>query len=119
MVSPKQTLILEPNPMRARHWAAFFGSALGHSDLARSRAEARVLLLSDRYDRLCIYLSDPTAAELMTVARVRNPDCEVVDLESLTVRLASGPLQEVGPIKAGSRPGQNRFNHWIQRGKQA
>lgn len=88
-----KTLILEPDPMRARHWVAHFGAAGSGCDIARSPAQARLLLIAGGYDRLCLTMGDASGARfsLLSVARACNPDCEIVDLASLHSRLVTGP----------------------------
>ncbi len=91
-----RTLILEPDPLRARNWALHFGSACDRCDLARSTAQARLMLIGASYDRLCLRLGENAGASyaLLSVARATNPDCEIVDLGSKSVRLATGPITE-------------------------
>lgn len=91
-----RTLILEPDPLRARNWAMHFGSACDQCDVARTTAQARLMLIGASYDRLCLQLDQATGASyaLLSVARATNPDCEIVDLTSNSVRLATGPITE-------------------------
>lgn len=91
-----RTLILEPDPLRARNWSMHFGTACDRCDIARSTAQARLMLIGASYDRLCLRLGDASGASyaLLSVARATNPECEIVDLTSQSVRLATGPLTE-------------------------
>ena len=91
-----RTLILEPDPLRARHWTLHFGSPCDRCDVARSSAQARLMLIGATYDRLCLRLGDNTGTSyaLLSVARATSPDCEIVDLGSLNTRLATGPIPE-------------------------
>lgn len=91
-----KTLIVEPDPMRARNWSLHFGSACDRCDIARSTAQARLMLIGSSYDRLCLRLGANAGASyaLLSVARAMNPDCEIVDLKSRSVRLATGPIPD-------------------------
>jgi len=97
-----KTLILEPDAMRARGWVAMFGTAEDLVHVARSAAQARLMLIGGRYDRLCLRMGRQGGASyaLLGVARAMNPDCEVVDLASMRSRLATGPL--IGPDQAAA-----------------
>ncbi|MEM8881656.1 MAG: hypothetical protein AAGC82_13770 [Pseudomonadota bacterium] len=90
------TLILEPDPLQARHWLMHFGAACTRCDVARSTAQARLMLIATSYDRLCLRMGDMGGASyaLLSVARATNPDCEIVDLNSLRSRRATGPIDE-------------------------
>lgn len=99
-----KTLILEEDPVRARSWVATYGGADQCCHHAQSAAQARLMLIAARYDRLCLRLSEQGGAThaLLSVARAVNPDCEIVDLASKTRRPVSGPslgavLREVQP----------------------
>ncbi|MBF9031853.1 hypothetical protein HKCCE3408_15750 [Rhodobacterales bacterium HKCCE3408] len=88
-----KTLILEEDPSRARAWMTRFGGPRGRCDLARSPAQARLMLINAQYDRLCLRFGSQGGAShaLLSVARATNPDCEIVDLASKTRRPVSGP----------------------------
>ncbi|MEM9319199.1 MAG: hypothetical protein AAGA70_09355 [Pseudomonadota bacterium] len=88
-----KTLVLEPDPMRARHWVLQFGGSCDRCDVARSTAQARLMLIGASYDRICLRLGAMSGASfaLLAVARATSPLCEVVDLGSLRSRLATGP----------------------------
>jgi hypothetical protein len=49
-----KTLIFEPDPGRARGHVALFGDDPAHVDVARSLAQARLMLVNNRYDRLAL-----------------------------------------------------------------
>ena len=102
---PEKTLILEPDPMRARQWALHFGGPQNECDTARSSAQARLMLISGLYDRLCMTVDETERASyaLLSVARAINPDCEIVDLASLSSRSASGPGPKAGPGASSSQ----------------
>lgn len=88
-----KTLVLENDPVRARAWLARFGGSGHICHLARSPAQARLMLIGVRYDRLCLRLKGQGGARhaLLSVARATNPDCEIVDLARKTRRPVSGP----------------------------
>ncbi|MBF9034487.1 hypothetical protein HKCCE2091_09570 [Rhodobacterales bacterium HKCCE2091] len=88
-----KTLILEPDPARARAWIARYGGDEGRCDLARSPAQARLMLIGQSYDRFCLRFGTLMGAShsLLSVARATNPECEIVDLASKTRRPVSGP----------------------------
>jgi hypothetical protein len=88
-----KTLIYEPDPGRARgHARVRWRSA--HVDVARSLAEARLMLLNNRYDRLALTRGSGAAKALLGVARATSPDCVMVDLASMRARPVSGPGEE-------------------------
>jgi len=91
-----KTLIVETDALRARNWAMHFGSACDVCDIARSTGQARLMLIAGNYDRLCVRLGAQSGASyaLLSVARATNPNCEIVDLSSQSVRLATGPITE-------------------------
>lgn len=94
-----RTLIVEPDALRARNWALHFGNLCDHCDTAQSTGQARVMLVGEPYDRVCLHLRD--AGTLLSVIRAVNPDCEVVDLGSRRVRLATGPITDRDVSTAG------------------
>jgi hypothetical protein len=85
-----RTLIYEPDPGRARGHAAMLGGDAG-IEVARSLAQARLMLLSGRYDRLALKRGAGAARALLGAARASNPDCVMVDLRSMRTRPVSGP----------------------------
>ena len=89
-----KTLILEPDTMRARSWMAQYGAAEDVVHVAKSAAQARLMLLAGSYDRLCLQMGNQGGASyaLLSVARAINPDCEIVDLTSHRARRATGPI---------------------------
>lgn len=89
-----KTLILEADPLRARNWVLHFGGPCDRCDVARSRAQARLMLLGASYDRLCLILNEHASNAILSVARATNPGLEIVDLGSLRTRLATGPISE-------------------------
>ncbi|MEQ8366747.1 MAG: hypothetical protein RIB61_08570 [Roseicyclus sp.] len=91
-----KTLILEPDSMRARAWVALYGNAVDDVHVARSAAQARLMLISGSYDRLCLRMDqhDGSGFALLSVARSVNAECEIVDLTSRRVRTASGPMED-------------------------
>lgn len=88
-----KTLLLESDPVKARSWAMRFEGPCDDCDLARSPAQARLMLIGGHYDRLCLRLEtlNGRGAALLTVARAMNANCEIVDLSSKTCRPVSGP----------------------------
>ena len=88
-----KTLILEPDPLRAQTWVAQFGGPDAVCHLARSPAQARLMLIGAVYDRLCLRLGelDGQSHAILGVARACNPECEIVDLVRQTQRPVSGP----------------------------
>jgi hypothetical protein len=89
-----KTLIFEPDPGRARGHVALFGDDPDGVDVARSLAEARLLLLNNRYDRLALTRGLGAAKALLGIARATSPDCVMVDLGSMRTRPVSGPRAE-------------------------
>ncbi len=89
-----KTLILEDNAMRAQTWTAMFAGPASVVDVARTVAQARLMMLAEAYDRLGLHMSNLGGARhtLLAVARATNPDCEIVDLTSMRVRGVSGPF---------------------------
>jgi hypothetical protein len=85
-----KTLIYEPDPGRARGHMASMGDSTD-IDVARSLAQARLMLLNDRYDRLVLKRGSGAARALLGAARASNPDCVMVDLRSMRARPVSGP----------------------------
>ncbi|KPQ17687.1 MAG: hypothetical protein HLUCCO18_04135 [Rhodobacteraceae bacterium HLUCCO18] len=96
-----KTLIYEPDPGRARGHVALFGGDADRVDIARSIAEARLMLLNDRYDRLALRRGAGAARALLGVARATSPDCVMVDLGSMRARPVSGPGRDATAL---SRP---------------
>jgi hypothetical protein len=86
-----KTLIYEPDPGRARGHAALFGDDPAHVDVARSLAQARLMLLNNRYDRLALTRGSGAAKALLGLARATSPDCVMVDLGSMRTRPGLGP----------------------------
>ena len=91
-----KTLILESDPLRARAWISHYGNAVGAVHLARTSAQARLMLIGGSYDRLCLRLKEQGGGShaLLSVARAMNPDCEIVDLTSQRRRTVSGPIPD-------------------------
>lgn len=89
-----KTLVLEPDPMRARGWMTLYGGATDVVHVARSMAEARLMLIAGCYDRLCFTMGAERGAgyALLSVARAVNPECEVIDLASQRRRSVTGPM---------------------------
>jgi hypothetical protein len=86
-----KTLIFEPDPGRARGHAALFGDDPEAIDVARSLAQARLMLVNNRYDRLALTRGSGAAKALLGLARATSPDCVMVDLGSMRTRPVSGP----------------------------
>lgn len=101
-----KTLVLEPDPMRARGWTALYGEAAGVVHVARSPAQARLMLISGGYDRLCLRMQAQGGAShaLLSVAHAVNPECEIVDLASQRSRRADGPMAEAAEEPAPYLP---------------
>jgi hypothetical protein len=91
-----KTLVVEPDLVRARGWVALYGGPEDIVHVARSAAQARLMLIGGCYDRLCFCIGAQSGATyaLLSVARAMNPDCEVVDLASRRSRRATGPAIE-------------------------
>lgn len=89
-----KTLILEPDALKARGWTARYGGAKDTVHVARTVAQARLMLIGCAYDRLCLRMGgqNGTTHALLSVARAMNPDCEIVDLTSQRRRRVTGPL---------------------------
>jgi hypothetical protein len=98
-----KTLVLEPDAMRARGWTALYGGASDVVHVARSAAQARLMLIGGCYDRLCLRMHAQGGASfaLLAVARAVNPECEIVDLASQRRRLANGPSTDADDSAAG------------------
>jgi hypothetical protein len=86
-----KTLIYEPNAGRVRDHVALVAADATGIDVARSLAQARLMLLNDRYDRLALMRGKGAARALLGAARASNPDCVMVDLRSMRSRTVSGP----------------------------
>ncbi|MEM9756596.1 MAG: hypothetical protein AAF914_11415 [Pseudomonadota bacterium] len=101
-----KTLILEPDPLRARTLVHDFGGACDRCDTARSPAQARLMLIATTYDRLCLRMGEQGGAAhaLLSVARATNPACEIVDLASRSRRPVSGPADGELAVMASTRP---------------
>jgi hypothetical protein len=93
-----KTLIYEPDPGRARIHAATMGDA--EADIARTLAQARLMLLNGRYDRLALKRGAGAARALLGAARASNPACIMVDLRSMRARSVSGPSLDAVPEPA-------------------
>ncbi|MEM7723646.1 MAG: hypothetical protein AAF376_14935 [Pseudomonadota bacterium] len=100
-----KTLVLEPDPVRARALVAIYGSTTDIVHVARSAAQTRLMLMSGCYDRVCLRFGSLNGARfsLLSVARAMNPDCEIVDLTSRKRRNISGHRPEllepvIGPM---------------------
>jgi hypothetical protein len=93
-----KTLIYEPDPGRARGHVALLGGDVDHVDIARSIAEARLMLLNTRYDRLALRRGAGAARALLGVARATSPDCVMVDLASMRARPVSGPGKDAAVL---------------------
>ncbi len=89
-----KTLIVEADLMRARSWTALYAGAKETVHVARTPAQARLMLIGGVYDRLCLRMGAQGGAShaLLAVARATNPDCEFVDLASMRVRGVSGQV---------------------------
>ncbi|MBF9059671.1 hypothetical protein HKCCSP123_10810 [Rhodobacterales bacterium HKCCSP123] len=101
-----KTLVLEPDPVRARGWMSLYGGAKDVVYVARSTAQARLMLIAGCYDRLCFTMGAQRGAgyALLSVARAMNPECEVIDLASQRVRRATGPLVDSTAELGGDPP---------------
>lgn len=100
-----KTLVLEPDIMRARGWVALYGGASDVVHVARSAAQARLMLIGGCYDRLCLRLRAQGGASfaLLAVARAMNPECEIVDLASQRRRRANGAAADADSLPTGVR----------------
>jgi hypothetical protein len=94
-----KTLIFEPDPGRARGHVALFGDDPAHVDVARSLAQARLMLVNTRYDRLALTRGTGAAKALLGLARATSPDCVMVDLGSMRARPVSGPGEDAELIQ--------------------
>lgn len=97
-----KTLIYEPDPGRARLQCALMGGDGRDVEIARSLAQARIMLLNGHYDRIALRRGAGAARALLGVARASNPDCVMVDLRSMRSRPVSGPSLDpavLGPVK--------------------
>lgn len=97
-----KTLIYEPDPGRARGHMAVLSTKAADVHVARSLAEARVMLVNGRYDRLALTRGSGAARALLGLARATSPDCVMVDLASMRSRPVSGPGVDPGtaPLSA-------------------
>lgn len=86
-----KTLIFEPDPGRLPGHITLLGDDTGPADVAKSVAQARLMLLNGRYDRLALRRGQGAANALLGIARVTSPDCLLVDLASMRSRPVSGP----------------------------
>lgn len=91
-----KTLIYEPNAGRVRDHVALIAADATEIDVARSLAQARLMLLQGRYDRLALMRGKGAARALLGAARAANPDCVMVDLRSMRSRTVSGPSRDAG-----------------------
>ncbi len=89
-----KTLIYEPDPGRARGHVDLFGNDTARVDVARSLAQARLMLVNNRYDRLALTRGTGAAKALLGLARATSPDCVMVDLGSMRTRPVSGPSDD-------------------------
>lgn len=89
-----KTLIYEPDPGRARGHVDLFGNDPARVDVARSLAQARLMLVNNRYDRLALTRGTGAAKALLGLARATSPDCVMVDLGSMRTRPVSGPSDD-------------------------
>ncbi|MDG4647707.1 hypothetical protein P6F26_04570 [Roseibacterium sp. SDUM158017] len=89
-----KTLIYEPDASRARIHAVLMAGDGGNVEVARSLAQARLMLLNGRYDRLALQRGGGAARALLGAARASNPDCVMLDLRSMRSRPVSGPMPE-------------------------
>ncbi len=89
-----KTLIVEDDRIRAQSCVAMFGGADAVCYVAPSPAQARLMLIATRFDRLCLRLSsdDDACNALLALARATNPDCEVVDVAGGIRRTVTGPM---------------------------
>lgn len=86
-----RTLIYEPDAGRARVHAVLIGGDANEIDVARSLAQARLMLLNGHYDRLALRRGNGAARALLGAARASNPACLMIDLRSMRARPVSGP----------------------------
>jgi len=86
-----KTLIYEPDLGRARGHVVLLGTDPDAVDVARSLAQARLMLVNNRYDRLALTRGSGAARALLGLARATSPDCVMVDLGSMRARPVSGP----------------------------
>lgn len=86
-----KTLLFEPDPGRAPGAIALLDDGRSEIDVARSLAQARLMLLHDRYDRLALRRGQGAAKALLGIARATSPACVMVDLGSMRSRPVSGP----------------------------
>ena len=84
-----KTLVLEPDPTRAQAWIALYGGVMDEVHVARSQAQARLMLAGGSYDRLCLS-ADGASLALLSVVRAVNPGCEIVHLGTRRSRPANG-----------------------------
>lgn len=89
-----KTLIFEPDPGRASGHVALLDDGLSEIDVAKSVAQARLMLLNGRYDRLALRRGQGAAKALLGIARATSPACVMVDLGSMRSRPVSGPSTE-------------------------
>jgi len=101
-----RTLIVETNPLRAQSYVAQFGGTASRCDLARTPAQARLMVMSIRYDRVCFCMDavDGSSHALLAVIRAVNPDCEVIDIVGRVRRRATGPLPAIHGVSPPTAP---------------
>ena len=97
-----KTLIYEPNAGRVRAHVALIAADATEIDVARSLAQARLMLLNGRYDRLALMRGAGAARALLGAARASNPDCVMVDLRSMRARTVSGPGLDAAALSPAS-----------------
>lgn len=101
-----KTLILDTDQRRARMTADQLGLGMEEAFVARSPAQARLMLITGFYDRLALRRGELNGASLslIGVARAVNPDCEILDLISMKHRPASGAAPQ-DAVSSGAMSG--------------
>ena len=97
-----KTLISEPDPGRVPGHVALLDDSRDQIEVAKSVAQARLMLLNGRYDRLALRRGQGAAKALLGIARATSPSCVMVDLGSMRSRPVSGPSPDAftSPLNA-------------------
>lgn len=89
-----KTLVFEPDPGRVSGHIAVLDDGRSEIDVAKSVAQARLMLLNGRFDRLALRRGQGAARALLGIARATSPACIMVDLGTMRSRPVSGPSMD-------------------------
>jgi DNA-binding response OmpR family regulator len=88
-----KTLVYEPDPLRARAYAARLGAADGTVDVVSSANHAAQLMQSSQYERLALRRGHPGGEcdWLTSMQQMVRPDLDVLDLGQMPGRAHPTP----------------------------